>query len=159
MKTNVKKVEKCAFTGKGANVLEVPNAISVMWAGKTSLLKNNNPQQRHLNHAVMVLSVALMLRAGAILATTSLTATTPRSRAPGRGKPGPVCSPTGAWGSRTGEGDKSPTGLVVDSAQNVTELSIARSSIAWRIFPCITTNKGSEEPSKTETTETSQHSK
>ena len=155
------EVGRCASTGKGANAPEAPNAIIVMWAGKTSQLRNNNPQERHQSHAVMVQIVATMPKADATSPTTRLTVIFPRSRVADRAMPpgtassptGAGDSPTGAGGSLTvtggsltraggspkGEGDRTQTGLSVDSAPTVTESSTVRTSIVWRIFPCTTT--------------------
>ena len=151
-KLNVKGAGRCVFTGGEEGVIEVRSVISAMWADRTALNQNINPQARHSNPAVMVLNVVSLPRAGVVLSTTRTMDIKPGTTVGGQAKPRTRLSL--AW-----EGGRRLTDFRVNLVEIVTGLSIALTSIVWRIFPSTKSPKGSGAQMAQETTETNQGDK
>ena len=146
-KLNAKGVGRCVFTGGEEGVIEVRNVITAMWADRTSLNQNINPQARHSNPAEMAQNVATLPRAGVVLGTIITMDIKPGTTEGGQARSGTRLNPVG-------EGGRRQTDFRVNLVEIVTVSSTALTFIVWRIFPSIKSPKDSGAQMAQETTET-----
>lgn len=126
---------RCVITGGGETATEAVGVGLAMWEGKILLAVKTIPQETHPLLVKMALPVLSLLGGGAILYTTRQGTTRTGVRTPG-----------GNTRIRTTEGH------CVEIKVTVAKSQIAPIFTIRRIFPNTPEPKGSEEPTKEETT-------